>query len=226
MRAIANSRAWVYYIRIGRKITMDNAPAKVKRDINPVKKFFMEHENIRQIVVFTLCSLVCFAIEYISFTVIELCIKGLDQPVDWIVFEYDHARTFVAFLVSNVLAQTATFILNRKKTFKATNNVLISGIMFAIMMVGIILLNTYLGGVITSAAQRTFEPSMGAKTAEIVAGYCGKLTGSLLSFVISFLGNKFLVMRNWKVASYKAAIYEAEYEHAPAELLAADTEEE
>ena len=87
-------------------------------------------------------------------------------------------------------------------------------------------LNTYLGGVITTAAQRTFEPSMGAKTAEIVAGYCGKLTGSLLSFVISFLGNKFLVMRNWKVASYKAAIYEAEYEHAPAELLAADTEEE
>ena len=132
----------------------------------------------------------------------------------------------MAFLVSNVLAQTATFVLNRKKTFKATNNVLISGIMFAIMMIGIILLNTYLGGVITSAAQRTFEPSMGAKTAEIVAGYCGKLTGSLLSFVISFLGNKFLVMRNWKVASYKAAIYEAEYEHAPAELLAADTEEE
>ena len=38
MRAIANSRAWVYYIHIGRKITMDNAPAKVKRDINPVKK--------------------------------------------------------------------------------------------------------------------------------------------------------------------------------------------
>ena len=151
MRAIANSRAWVYYIRIGRKITMDNAPAKVKRDINPVKKFFMEHENIRQIVVFTLCSLVCFAIEYISFTVIELCIKGLDQPVDWIVFEYDHARTFVAFLVSNVLAQTATFVLNRKKTFKANNNVVFSAIMYVITVVALIIFTTWLAGVLAPA---------------------------------------------------------------------------
>ena len=202
---------------------------KVKKGINPVVKFFREHENIRQIVVFTLCSLVCFAIEYISFTIIELCVTGYDQPFNGTIFKYKQTRSFIAFLVSNVLAQTSTFILNRKKTFKATNNVVISGIMFAAMMVGIIVLNTWLGGIIQTAAEKSLisnNPSMDAKTVTFIAGLAGKLTGSLLSFVVSFLGNKFLVMRNWKVASYKAAIYEAEYEHAPAELLAADTEEE
>ena len=187
---------------------------KVKKGINPVVKFFREHENIRQIVVFTLCSLVCFAIEYISFTIIELCVTGYDQPFNGTIFKYDQTRSFIAFLVSNVLAQTTTFILNRKKTFKATNNVVISGIMFAAMMVGIIVLNTWLGGIIQTAAEKSLisnNPSMDAETVTFIAGLAGKLTGSLLSFVVSFLGNKFLVMRNWKVASYKAAIYNAEY---------------
>lgn len=187
---------------------------KVKKGINPVVKFFREHENIRQIVVFTLCSLVCFAIEYISFTIIELCVTGYDQPFNGTIFKYEQTRSFIAFLVSNVLAQTSTFILNRKKTFKATNNVVISGIMFAAMMVGIIVLNTWLGGIIQTAAEKSLisnNPSMNAETVTFIAGLAGKLTGSLLSFVVSFLGNKFLVMRNWKVASYKAAIYNAEY---------------
>lgn len=187
---------------------------QAKKGINPVVKFFREHENIRQIVVFTLCSLVCFAIEYISFTIIELCVTGYDQPFNGTIFKYDHTRSFIAFLVSNVLAQTSTFILNRKKTFKATNNVVISGIMFAAMMVGIIVLNTWLGGIIQTAAEKsllTNNPAMDGETVSFVGGLAGKLTGSLVSFVVSFLGNKFLVMRNWKVASYKAAMYNAEY---------------
>lgn len=187
---------------------------QVKTAINPVKKFFLEHENIRQIVIFTLCSLVCFAIEYISFTIIELCVTGYDEPFNGTIFKYDHTRSFIAFLVSNVLAQTSTFVLNRKKTFKSTNNVVISGIMFAAMMVGIIVLNTWLGGVIQKAAESSLlanNPDMDAETVSFVGGLAGKLTGSLVAFVVSFLGNKFLVMRNWKVASYKAAIYNAEY---------------
>ena len=86
--------------------------------------------------------------------------------------------------------------------------------MFAAMMVGIIVLNTWLGGIIQTAAEKSLisnNPSMDAETVTFIAGLAGKLTGSLLSFVVSFLGNKFLVMRNWKVASYKAAIYNAEY---------------
>ena len=193
-----------------------------KNGINPVKKFFMEHENIRQIVVFMLCSLVCFAIEYISFTIIELCVKGYDQPFNGTIFKYDHTRSFIAFLVSNVLAQTSTFVLNRKKTFKATNNVVISGIMFAAMMVGIIVLNTWLGGIIQKAAERSLvagNPSMDAETVSFIGGLAGKLTGSLVAFVVSFLGNKFLVMRNWKVSSYKAAIFDAEYVPEDRDLL-------
>lgn len=181
-----------------------------------LKAFFAAHENIRQIIVYTLVSLVCFAIEYISFTVIELCIKSYEEPFEWFLFSYDHTRTFIAFLVSNILAQTTTFVLNRKKTFKATNNVVVSGIMFAIIMICIILLNTYLGGIITRAsANNMIANGTDPGVAETVGGYAGKLVGSFTAFVLSFLGNKFLVMRNWGKGT-KPINFEDEFVREPA----------
>ena len=176
---------------------------KVKGEkIKKIKHFFATHENIRQLVLFTLFSLICFAIEYISFTILQLCLKSYNEPLNWFVFHYDQEYggmgAFIAFLVSNVLAQAATFVLNRKKTFKATNNVVISGIMFAIIIIAIIILNTYLGGVIGSAASQSMRDSgVSEDTAKVVSGYAGKLVGSGVAWVLSFLGNKFLVMRNW-----------------------------
>ncbi len=194
---------------------------KKEQILAKVKRFFIEHESIRQLVVFTLCSLVCFVVEYATYSIIELCLTGQDAPFSWFIFQYDATRSFIAFLVSNILAQAMTFILNRKKTFKSTNNVLIASIMFAIMVIGIILLNTWLGGVVQSAAEKSFlSLGMEDSVANYVAGLAGKLTGSVASFVISFLGSKFLIMRNWKVASYKAAIYNAEYVREDAESSA------
>ncbi len=183
---------------------------KVKGEkIKKIKHFFATHENIRQLVLFTLFSLICFAIEYISFTILQLCLKSYNEPLDWFLFHYTQSGggkgAFVAFLVSNILAQAATFVLNRKKTFKATNNVVISGIMFAIVIIAIIILNTYLGGVIGSAAsQSMIKSGASAETAEVVSGYAGKLVGSVVAWVLSFLGNKFLVMRNWGGKKKKA----------------------
>lgn len=160
------------------------------------------HENIRQMVYFIGFSLICFAVEYITFTIINESCKAAGgaavRPFDWFLFHYDSSAAgvggFAAFLVSNIIAQICTFVLNRKKTFKATNNVVISGIMYAILVVIIILLNTYLGGVITDAIAKTSPNSAAIAT---VGGYVGKFTGSFLSFVINFVGCKFLVMRNW-----------------------------
>lgn len=206
---------------------MENTAKKPSLWQEKIKPFFEAHENIRQIIVYTLVSLICFAIEYISFTLIELCIKDYDEPFKWFLFSYDHTRTFIAFLVSNILAQTATFVLNRKKTFKATNNVVVSGIMFAIIMICIILLNTYLGGIITRAsANSMIANGTDAAVAETVGGYAGKLVGSFTAFVLSFLGNKFLVMRNWgKSANLQASEYVFVREPAFADGIAADMEE-
>lgn len=181
---------------------MEGEKKRKSNIVSTVRDFFAAHENIRQIVVFTLVSLICFAIEYVSFTVLVLCLRGYNEHFQWFLFEYTSQAggtgAFIAFLVSNVLAQLSTFVLNRKKTFRATNNVIVSGIMFALMMIAIILLNTYLGGVIGNSVSRSLEGSgKSPESIETLAAYAGKLTGSLVAFVLSFLGNKFLVMRNW-----------------------------
>ena len=62
---------------------------KVKGEkIKKIKHFFATHENIRQLVLFTLFSLICFAIEYISFTILQLCLKSYNEPLDWFLFHY------------------------------------------------------------------------------------------------------------------------------------------
>lgn len=156
------------------------------------------HENIRQMVFFIGFSLICFAIEYISFAILKACLKKVNGNFDWFLFHYEPSAGglggFIAFLVSNVIAQICTFVLNRKKTFNATNNVVISGMMYAVLVVIIILLNTWLGGIITGAIA---DSKPGNEAIATVGGYVGKFTGSFLSFVINFVGCKFLVMRNW-----------------------------
>ncbi len=175
---------------------------KQKRKLpHSIKKFadwLKAHENIRQMLFFFMFSLICFAIEYITYAVLSACLKNVNRPINWFVFRYDTSvgglGAFIAFLISNVIAQICTFILNRKKTFNATNNIVIAAIMYALLVAIIIVLNTYLGGVITEAIAKT-KP--GDQTIYALGGYVSKFVGSFLSFVINFLGCKFLVMRNW-----------------------------
>ena len=179
--------------------TNESAPAKKKLQmpagLKKLSDFLKAHENLRQMVFFIMFSLVCFAIEYVTYTILLLCLKKVTGHVDISELKY-HAdlSVFIAFLISNIIAQICTFILNRKKTFNATNNVIISGIMYAVIVVIIIVLNTYLGGVITEAFENSYGKGSGLAT---FGGYVGKFVGSFLSFVINFVGCKFLVMRDW-----------------------------
>lgn len=188
------------------------APAKKKlkmpAGLKKLSDFLKAHENLRQMVFFIMFSLVCFAIEYISYTILDQCLKNVTGHVDIPELKY-HATlgVFIAFLISSIIAQICTFILNRKKTFKATNNVVISGIMYAIIAVSIIILNTYVGAVIKEAFEKAYVGNNGMIT---FGGYVGKFAGSFLSFVINFVGCKFLVMRNWGKKDAKADLSDDE----------------
>ena len=187
-------------------------PAGLKK----ISDYLNAHENLRQMVFFLLFSFVCFAIEYLTYTILALCLKTVNTPINWFVFKYDTAGgglgAFIAFLISNVIAQICTFVLNRKKTFNATNNVVISGIMYAVIVILIIILNTYLGGVITDAIARSSDNNPAMVT---FGGYVGKFVGSFMSFVINFLGCKFLVMRDWGKKKSKNESEESEQPASP-----------
>jgi putative flippase GtrA len=157
-----------------------------------IKTYLNEHEDIFQLVKFAIFSMVAFVVEYLSFTVLVLCLKGINQSITWWIFNYNTQTgglgALIAFLISTVLAQIVSFVINRKKTFNANNNVIFSAIMYAIMVCGIIILNTWLGATLT----RAFNKIIANVT---ICQYIGKLIGSFAAFVITFVMNKFVIMR-------------------------------
>ena len=79
--------------------------------------------------------------------------------------------------------------------------------MYAIIAVGIIILQTYLGGVVTSACKNAAIKN-GTNTEGIIGlliTITGMAVGGLAALVLSFLGNKYLVMRDWGKKKEKVA---------------------
>ena len=155
-------------------------------------------------VVFTLFSFICGGSQLIlTLALTQLKYVGgvLASPFQGIpvgnfsIFGYETTAEFIGFLIGSITGQVLTFVLNRKKTFNCTNNVVISGIMYTILAVFIIFMQTLLGGAITSAcygANPTPSSALG-----LLFNLAGQAVGGIAALVISFLGNKFLVMRNW-----------------------------
>ncbi|NCA67906.1 MAG: hypothetical protein EOM87_07585 [Clostridia bacterium] len=160
-----------------------------------IKNYLIAHENVAQIIKYTIFSMLAFVVEYVSFTLLVLLLKNYNEDAVWWIFQYTTASggmgAMIAFFVSVMLAQITAFIVNRKKTFKATNNLAFSIITYSIMVVGIIIFNTWSGAAITNALYKVINNLT-------VCQYIGKLTGSFAAFVITFIMSKFIIMRNPK----------------------------
>lgn len=185
--------------------------AKLPKGLQKLVDKINANENVRQMVVFTLFSFICGGSQLIlTLALTQLKYVGgvLASPFQGIpvgnfsIFGYETTAEFIGFLVGSITGQVLTFVLNRKKTFNCTNNVVISGIMYTILAVFIIFMQTLLGGAITSAcygANPTPSSALG-----LLFNLAGQAVGGIAALVISFLGNKFLVMRNW--GSKKATV--------------------
>ena len=174
-----------------------------KKGIKGLIEYIKSHEDLRQMVLFVLFSMCCAACQTITQFVLKYAIGAFNkEPFSWFIFNYNQEKglaEFIGFLAGAVVGQVMTFVLNRKKTFKATNNVVVSGIMYAIIAVGIIILQTYLGLVVSSACNNAALKN-GTSTEGIFVflfTVTGMAVGGLVALVLSFLGNKFLVMRDW-----------------------------
>lgn len=179
-------------------------PEKRQGKIKKLIEYIKSHEDLRQMVLFFLFSICCAACQTITQFILKYAIGAFNKdPFSWFIFkDYNKEQglaEFIGFVCGAVVGQVMTFILNRKKTFKATNNVVISGIMYAVIAVGIIILQTYLGGVVTGACK-----DAAIKNGTDLSGILGFLVtvtgmavGAVAALVLSFLGNKYLVMRNW-----------------------------
>lgn len=168
---------------------------ETQKKLSPFKRFRLylkEHENVAQVIKYTLFSMMAFAIEYTSFTLLVLLLRGYNQPAFLWIFHYPTETgglgALIAFFVSIVLRLTAVFIVNRKTTFKADNNIAFSIITYIIMVCGLVIFNTWAGGAITNAL-RSVSNNL------TLNQYIGKFVGSYTAYVVTFFTCKYIIMR-------------------------------
>ena len=112
-------------------------------------------------------------------------------------FAYASHAEFIGFLIGSVVGQVLTFVLNRKKTFNVHDHIPFRAVAYAFMAVAIIFVQTLLGGAITVACRNAYSGDV-AFLKDVVFNLVGQAVGGISALIISFLCNKFLVMRKFK----------------------------
>ena len=177
-----------------------NSDSKFAVAFDKGKQFMTRHGNIWQIVKFTLISCIAFIAEFASMYALQY---GLESTLGnkafgvGTIFYYAPGRDgafgtagFIAMLVSKCIAEVISFTVNRKKTFNANNNVAFSVTMYVITVVTLVVFTTWLAGVLGDA----MGPVIGADAGNTIS----KMLSSVISFVVIFLMDKFVIMRKVK----------------------------
>ena len=150
-----------------------------------------------QFILFIIMSLVAFVVQIVIVQfgpkLLELC--GVDATKEftaWIFGNYTMAA-FISFLVGNVAAKVISYILNRKKTFGAVNNLVFSMTVYVIMCVALIIAETLIGEPLANAYKKLF-----ASIPALVewAPTLSMITYSIADFLIVFLMEKFVIMND------------------------------
>lgn len=177
-----------------RKQKKRNLPPKIQKLVD----YINSHEDVRQMVFFLMFSVLCGLTQMIVTYALSAGLKlasSLNSNFDWFVFHFATSAEFIGFLVGSVVGQVLTFVLNRKKTFNMPDYVALRAVMYAVLAILIIIMQTYLGGLVTNALHNAKPDANGAL--DLVFNLTGQLVAGIAAVIINFLGNKFLVMRDW-----------------------------
>lgn len=146
-----------------------------------------------QFIWFIVMSLIAFALQMIiaQFGDDLLALCGVANEGEFIKVGLDSLTLagFIAYLVANIVAKVISYILNRKKTFAAVNNLAFSFSVYVIMCVALIVAETFI-----AAPIQNFWISIGVP--ESWAGMVTVITYSIPDFLIVFLMEKFVIMNN------------------------------
>lgn len=150
------------------------------------------HETIMQAIKFTLISLVAFLSEFAIMYILQYSLLNTcgQEDFSWWIFNYKGGRTeafglagFIAMLGSKLVAEIISFTQNWKKNFKANSNRTFAVTVYVITVIAIIIFTQWLSGALASVIHN-----------EAGLTIC-KMLGSVVSFVVIFLMDKFVIMR-------------------------------
>ena len=109
---------------------------------------------------------------------------------------------FYAYVISTTVGYIIAFILNRKTTFKADSNVLVSTILYILMVIFTIGMTAWLG--------TQFQLFMAAKGMQSLGDAIGKPIVAALATVWTYPLNRFVIHRHKKSADEPEAAVEEE----------------
>ncbi len=154
-----------------------------------------------QLVKFTIVSLLACIVQVVSLAILYNipAIKALStQAFHWFVFDYPVVEgkqcglaLFIAFNVSNLLAQIVAFFVNRKKTFNADNNVPVTLTVYLLFTIGLLCFSAWFNPVVFAFAVSKGVSSGLATT--IATAVC-----SCIQFFIYFPVDKLLMRQKKK----------------------------
>jgi putative flippase GtrA len=161
---------------------------------NQFQEWKAKHLTLWQFVMFTLMSSITTVVDFGSFALFNYWVftSLKEQPFTWWVINYSiedgGLGAFLAFGLSFAISQTFNFFLQRRTTFKANNNVLYSGIMYAVMVIGVYFFQLWVPSVILAGIAAVIGSTMGAAVVKFI--------NMTISMLIQFPMNKWVIMRN------------------------------
>ena len=194
-----------------------------------------------QFLLFIVMSLVAFALQMAIVTWgddLLLKIPGMEgRQINAWIFGVQSLAVFIAFLIGNVVAKVVSYILNRKKTFGAVNNLVFSMTVYTIMCVVLIIVETLIGEPFGKWLAKTlpdgFWKILGTTSAKELenpdwSSTIAMIIYSTADFLIVFLMEKFVIMNDNLFKNNKKNKYldeaNAEEAEAPAEEVKDETE--
>ncbi len=161
---------------------------------NQFQDWKAKHQTLWQFVMFTLMSCITTVVDFGSFALFNYLVFTSLKTLSfsWWIINYSVADgglcAFLAFALSFAISQTFNFFLQRKTTFKANNNVLYSGIMYAVMVIGVYFLQLWIPSMILAGIAAAIGATLGATAVKFI--------NMTISMVIQFPMNKWVIMRN------------------------------
>lgn len=161
-----------------------------------------------QAVLFFIFSSLAALAQYLSRFLFDLSFKNLAGFVDVWPFPRQATGSFLAFLFSNIIAKVLSYVLNRKKTFKADNDVTKSMGIYLVMVILLIVIESIIGTplqnwlyVLFGGAQSGTYLSTATALDPALYQICGTLSPMLYGigdFLIVFFMDKYVIMKKGK----------------------------
>ncbi len=156
-----------------------------------------QKSTLMQLVLFILMSLVAFAVQMLIGTfgdkLLALCgVDNVNKTIKLGIESYTLAG-IIAYAIANVLAKIISYILNRKKTFGAVNNLVFSMTVYVIMCVVLIVVETVIAGPLADLYYKWLSQY---GIAYELCKTISMITYSIVDFAIVFLMEKFVIMND------------------------------